>query len=510
VACPAQQSLRGYISGDLGSAELRAVEAHLASCPSCREQISQLTRPPFTPELAPTVTPDLAATVAATGPGAPAQDELRPGATVDHFLIVRRLGEGGMSTVYLAEDTQLRRQVAIKVLKGWVQSGEERDLLLREAQAIARLDHPNIVTVYHAGVVGQQLFLALEYLRGPTLRERLGPGGEPLPVDEAVQLAAVVAEALSEAHRRGVLHRDLKPENVILPASDKPHLVDFGLAALGAGRTEAGDPTGASLETHHAGLRGTPAYMAPEQWLEEPCTPATDVWALGLMLCELLTGRRPYDSSELRTLMMKVTSPAPVPDVRSLARRHLPPALVSLCNACLAKDRERRPSADEVAGMLRAVATSLGEERRRSTPGARLISSLLLLVGPLLVAFGVFMVGIIVGDKGFRTEPVMHSLMLVLIGVIPGGAGGWAVLRGLRTMAVVFPIVWGSLLAFVGLLWTAIAAFSWALGDKDLSPTTWALVLVSGAGVLGSGVLFIVRGASNRRRRARPLPARAG
>ncbi len=176
------------------------------------------------------------------------------GRTILHYKITEKLGEGGMGVVYKAEDTQLRRTVALKFLPR--ETLDEEDVkarLLREAQAAASLDHPNICHVYGIHEEDGETFIAMAYIDGPSLADKIKE--RPLPLEEALSIAAQIAEGLHEAHEHGVVHRDIKPQNILLTAKGQVKILDFGLAAL----------TGRSKLTKTGTTMGTPAYMAPEQ-----------------------------------------------------------------------------------------------------------------------------------------------------------------------------------------------------------------------------------------------------
>jgi len=250
---------------------------------------------------------------------------LLPGTMVEHFSIMRPLGKGGMSEVYLARDTRLRRKVALKLIHpGTPGSQATVDQFLFEAQATARFSHPHIITVFAVGTFEGRPYLALEYLEGKTLRQRLDDGR--LGVQESLRIGLAVAEALAEAHRNGILHRDLKPENVIVPKDGRLRVLDFGLAKLLPGREPSSEPavddatvfdTLHPISTRSHGPRGTPAYMAPEQWLQSSCTSATDVWALGTILFEMIAGRRPFPETSLSLLSARICAPDPAPSLLS-------------------------------------------------------------------------------------------------------------------------------------------------------------------------------------------------
>lgn len=237
-----------------------------------------------------------------------------------------------MGEVYLAQDERLGRKVALKFVKPTGLDAAACERFLAEARTTARFAHPHIVTVYAVGAHAGRPYLALEYLDGETLRERLGRG--PLPLPEALRVARAVAEALAEAHRHGVIHADLKPENVVVPADGRPRVVDFGLA-----RFAGADGVAAS---------GTPAYMAPERWQGAAPTPAIDVWSLGVLVHELVEGERPLSDGELAAFAY---APRPVPLGPAVA--HHP--VRELLQACLAVDPAARPPSEDVAQRLAAL-----------------------------------------------------------------------------------------------------------------------------------------------------------
>ena len=262
--------------------------------------------------------------------------QLSVGDRVDHFRILRLLGRGGMGQVYAARDEQLGRRVALKLVVA--SAGEDA---LDEARTTAQFSHPNIVTIYAVGTHKGLPYLALEYLEGETLRERLRSG--PLSVQEALRLGRDVAEALRQAHRHQIQHRDLHPRNVFLGSDGRLRVLDFGLSALGASRADDG-------QVH---IRGTPGYMAPEQWRGEPLEASVDIWGLGLLLYEALTGLHPYLTEglrldEIRALVLSGRSISPP----SRSNEGVPEIVDALVMDCLAMQKHERPSAAEVAAQL--------------------------------------------------------------------------------------------------------------------------------------------------------------
>jgi eukaryotic-like serine/threonine-protein kinase len=219
--------------------------------------------------------------------------------TISHYRLLEPLGRGAMGEVWLAEDTQLPRQVAVKLLPAALaQDAEAVDRLLREAQAAASVDHPAVVTVYEAGMDAGRPYLVMQRAEGETLEDRLARG--PLPVGEAIELASRIADGLAEVHALGIVHRDLKPANVILTARG-PKVLDFGVASLrGSPRLTA---TGSAI--------GTPYSMSPEQIKGLPPDNRSDLWALGVMLYQALTGRRPFEGAAFEAVMHAVLNTQP-------------------------------------------------------------------------------------------------------------------------------------------------------------------------------------------------------
>jgi eukaryotic-like serine/threonine-protein kinase len=243
------------------------------------------------------------------------------------YRLERRLGAGGMSEVWAAEDLELDRTVAVKLL------APEADptRFEREARAAAGLSHPNICALYDYGEDGRRRYMVLEYLPGGTLEERLAPG-RPLTDSETGGIAREIAAGLAHAHDRGLVHRDLKPSNVLFDAEGRAKIADFGIVHMDAatGLTEAGT------------VMGTAAYISPEQAAGEPATPASDVYAFGVILFRMLTGRLPFEAPDALTVaaMHRDRQPPPVSEFRADA----PPLLESLAMASLAKGPADRPA----------------------------------------------------------------------------------------------------------------------------------------------------------------------
>jgi serine/threonine-protein kinase len=259
------------------------------------------------------------------------------------YRLVRRIATGGMGEVWQADDTVLGRRVALKVLVEELAADDRANRrFVREARATARLAHPNVARVYDFGRVGGVPFLVMELVEGETLAGRLASG--PLPPAEAARVAAAVADALDEAHRRGIVHRDVKPSNVMLTRDGEVKVLDFGIAA-------------AADETHSttgSGMYATVAYVSPERVAGEPATPSSDLYSLGAVLYELLCGRPPFLGPSPALVARAHLQEQPMP-VRQLAP-WVPARLAETCEAALAKDPSRRPSsAASMAVRLRAA-----------------------------------------------------------------------------------------------------------------------------------------------------------
>jgi eukaryotic-like serine/threonine-protein kinase len=303
--------------------------------------------------------------------GGPGFGVIAPGTRLGPYEIVAPLGAGGMGAVYTAHDGRLDRMVAIKVLHPEVSADPERRARFeREAKTIAGLSHPNICTLYDVGDHEGSRFLVMEYLVGETLAARLDKG--PLPIDQVLPLAAEIADALAAAHRRGVVHRDLKPANVMLTRTGA-RLMDFGLAKLrGHGEQPAvgqlsAVPTRSAPLTGEGVILGTLQYMAPEQVEGKPADARADIWALGLIVFEMVTGRRAFEAASAASLIGAILEREPV-SIATL-QPMTPPALDRLVRKCLTKDPETRwASAHDVADELRWIAQGSGTASGAVTP----------------------------------------------------------------------------------------------------------------------------------------------
>jgi tetratricopeptide (TPR) repeat protein/predicted Ser/Thr protein kinase len=287
---------------------------------------------------------------------------------VGAYQLLRPLGHGGMGVVYLARDRRLKRTVALKMIRVDSRAHPERlARFRREAELLARLRHGNVVQIYEAGEHAGSPFLAMEYVEGGTLAQKLSAG--PLPIRTVVELVESLARGMHAAHECGVIHRDLKPANVMLATDGTPKITDFGLA-----KPLAANPSTAwATETQSGAILGTPAYMAPEQVsASHKVGPVADVYALGIILYECLTGRPPFQAGSPLETLEQVRTQEPVSPRR--LRPGLPRDVDVICLKCLEKEPVRRyPSAE-------ALADDLGRFLRSEPIRARPVSWLTRLV----------------------------------------------------------------------------------------------------------------------------------
>ena len=340
-----------------------------------------------------------------------------PAQLVSHYRLLGPLGSGGMGVVYRAEDTSLRRTVALKFLPHDLPS----DLLVnerlrREARLASALNHPNICTVYEVGEDSGEVFIAMEYVDGRPLSEAILAGG--LALETTLRLGRQLASALAHAHDRGVVHGDLKPANIIVTPQGDAKILDFGLAR----RSDPGEFDRQTLETaseeNRPGLAGTLPYMAPEQIIGDSATPRTDLWSLGVVLYEMAAGCHPFSGENLYLLCRAILqdSPRTVPP-------HVPAGLAAVISRCLEKEPARRY---QRAGELRAALEALRSSQENIAPAAEAAPRAAL---PLLFAAGLLLLLAALGLYKFRHRVWTISSPArvpqpVLLAVLPPAPGG--------------------------------------------------------------------------------------
>jgi serine/threonine protein kinase len=290
------------------------------------------------------------------------------GKILGHYRLISLLGKGGMGHVYLGEDITLRRKVAIKLLPEELTLDRERlQRLKREARAASALNHPNIITIYEIGQIEQTPCLVTEYIEGETLRSRLDRG--PLSTGEALDRAIQITGALQAAHAAGITHRDIKPENVIVRPDGLLKVVDFGLAKLATPKTGTETTHAPDVETAAGILLGTVSYMSPEHARGLPVDHRSDIFSFGVMLYELLTGKRPFTGETAIDVIAGIirSEPVSVADLKA----NQPAELVETIGRMLAKNpADRQQSASEVQSELQSIArsTAEAEEPTRKLP----------------------------------------------------------------------------------------------------------------------------------------------
>ncbi|HLB50366.1 MAG TPA: serine/threonine-protein kinase, partial [Anaerolineales bacterium] len=265
------------------------------------------------------------------------------------YKIETLLGQGGMSAVYKGTDPNLRRTVAIKLIHPHLAADPEFVRRFEEeAAAVAQLRHPNIIQVHDFNHDGDTYFMVLEFVAGQSLQEQLKSfhaTGKRLPLDETIRIMATVCDAVHYAHERGMIHRDLKPANVMINASGQPILMDFGVAKI----------LGGQHHTATGAIVGTPTYISPEQVRGERPDHRADIYSLGVMLYEMISGRVPFDAETALSIMLKHLND-PVPNLHAL-NTDAPDSMIAIVDKALAKQPENRfESAHDMAAALRHVA----------------------------------------------------------------------------------------------------------------------------------------------------------
>jgi serine/threonine protein kinase/Tol biopolymer transport system component len=331
---------------------------------------------------------------------------LAPGTVLGPYEVVSLLGAGGMGEVFRARDSRLHRDVALKILPAHVADDpDRRSRFERESRAIAALSHPNVLSVFDVGVAGSITYAVTELLEGESLREHLGRGA--LPVRKGIDIAVQMARGLSAAHDKGIVHRDVKPENVFVLDDGRVKVVDFGLA-----RTAADASADTAAGTDPGVVMGTVGYMAPEQVRAQSVDPRTDLFALGVVLHEMLSGRRLFHRETAAESMTAILRDDPPELVGT--RAEISPALDRIVRHCLEKNpAERFQTARDVAFALESLSGSLSSRPSEPVPRARVAAGRGRWLWPAAAAAATFLVmsGVLVWDRMHRDVSLPRYVM---------------------------------------------------------------------------------------------------
>ncbi|NIO47946.1 MAG: protein kinase [Candidatus Aminicenantes bacterium] len=361
------------------------------------------------------------------------------GQTISHYKIIEKLGEGGMGIVYKAEDTKLKRTVTLKFIRTQaMEVAEEKTRFVREAQAAAALDHPNICTIYEIDEAKGKTFIAMAYIKGQSLNDKIKSA--PLKLEEVLDIGIQVAQGLQEAHEKKVFHRDIKSSNIMVTDKGQAKIMDFGIAKL-AGGTEI---------TRPAAFMGTVAYMSPEQASAEPLDHRTDIWSLGVVLYEMLTGQVPFKGEHEQVILHSILNKNPQP-ITSL-HSGVPLELEAIVNKCLEKEPSERyqTSADLIADLNRlkrdmttgktamaaATATYPTPTATLARPFPRLMRKMALPIGAVILILVFLLVlpptrRIVQNWLGFEIIPAEKSLAILPFTIVGGDAEERAFCDGL-------------------------------------------------------------------------------
>jgi hypothetical protein len=464
--CLSDAVLAQFLSSAAGSALQLQVQAHVDSCDRCREIVTRMMH-----------------TETRTGTGLPASASPSPrlerGDSIGRYLVIGIAGVGGMGVVYAAYDVKLDRKVAVKLLRAADSGAERHARVLREAQAMARVTHPNVVPIYEVGEFADRIFLAMEFVEGTTLRDWQRAEGRSW--EEVIGAYLAAGDGLFAAHRAGLVHRDFKPDNVLVGADGRPRMADFGLARVEAVAESPLAPTGTPrhLDVQHSAagrVIGTRAYMPPEQHRGEPADARSDQFSFCVALYEALYRTPPFDGATMEERMANVAAGAvrPAPSASPVP----PPVEHTLRRGLAADPADRFPSMD---ALLAALSLDPRRDPATVTPAARL-----LLLGGLILVFGG--TDLLANVLGFwRTRPgevvrlfqlglfdlaVILGVMLLLRPRLVWNTFHWGLMRvSVVTAAQMAVLRWIAMSAGLDLRWSL--AFDLLALAAGLAITAW-------------------------------------
>lgn len=362
----------------------------------------------------------------------PFELEKMVGKTISHYKILERLGEGGMGVVYKAEDTKLKRTVALKFISPLaLENKEKKTRFVREAQAAASLDHPNICTIYEIDEAEGQTFIAMAYIKGQNLKQKIESA--PLKLEEAIDIAAQVVEGLDEAHEKGIVHRDIKSSNIMITEKNQAKIMDFGLAKL----------TQRTRLTATASIMGTVAYMSPEQASGNLVDHRTDIWSFGVVLYEMLTGQMPFQAAHDQVVLYSILNKYPKP-ITSL-RTGIPLEVEAIVNKCLEKEpSERYQTAADLKADLKRLKRDMSAGKTslpvQTTAASRplpkyLRSTVFPILGVILVLLLVLALPptrrVLENWLGLELIPTEKNLAVLPFTIVGGGSSDQAFCSGL-------------------------------------------------------------------------------
>ncbi len=328
------------------------------------------------------------------------------GTTISHYKITDKLGQGGMGVVYKATDTKLERTVALKFLaRHLLEDDVHKARFVQEAKAAAALDHPNICTIHEIDEAEGQAFLAMAFLDGSTVSEKIKE--RPLKLDEALDIALQAGEGLRAAHEKGIVHRDVKSSNLMLTKDGRVQIMDFGLAYL-ADRTRL---------TKSETMLGTPAYMSPEQVQREPLDRRTDIWSLGVVIYEMVSGLLPFEGEREQAVFYAITDEEPEPITALRAR--VPLELDRIVGKAMAKSAdERYPHIDDMLVDLRALRKELPSTRATPVGTQRVAPAAAAGKAPSPAAASVEMEAPVPLKRRLWREPIVLGAVLLVLAVV--------------------------------------------------------------------------------------------